>query len=58
LTESKESNHPDFRINPLLLQLHMQNKNKGGIVQTGQLLDRHRFMMQENNTEAIPKVNL
>ena len=45
-----------MKINPLLWQLHQQNNKKGGLVQTGQLLDRHRFMMNEDSSDSIPKV--
>ena len=45
----------DVKINPLLWQLHQQNNKKGGIVKTGQLLDRHRYMMREDTDDAIPK---
>lgn len=47
-----------MKINPLLWQLHQQNNKKGGIQNTGQLLDRHRFMMREDTNDAIPKVRL
>ena len=59
--DEKSTNSPpvpensDMKINPLLWQLHQQNNKKGGIVETGQLLDRHRYMMREDTDDAIPK---
>ena len=62
LQEDEKSTNPppvpensDMKINPLLWQLHQQNNKKGGIVETGQLLDRHRYMMREDTDDAIPK---
>ena len=51
-----ESQPVQMKINPMLWQLHQQNNKKGGVVQKGQLLDRHRYMMREDTDDVIPKV--
>ena len=57
LEEAKQANAhlPPMAVNPLLWQLHSKKKD-GGLVQKGQLLEKHRYLMMENTSEPIPKV--
>ena len=59
LEEARKANAhmPKMAVNPLLWQLHSKKK-EGGVVQKGQLLDKHRYLMMENTSEPIPKVSL
>ena len=58
LEEARKANAhmPKMAVNPLLWQLHSKKK-EGGVVQKGQLLDKHRYLMMENTSEPIPKVS-
>ena len=58
LEEAKQANAhlPPMAVNPLLWQLHSKKK-EGGLVQKGQLLEKHRYLMMENTSEPIPHVS-